>query len=88
MVNAMAPNAPMGATFITMPTTLNTGVVRASRKFSTGRPGSPTMARPMPNSTATSSTCRMLSPTKGLTSVLGMMSSAKPVSVISCDLAT
>ena len=46
------------------------------------------MARPMPNSTATSSTCRMLSPTNGLTSVLGMMSMAKPVSVISCDLAT
>ena len=27
---------------MTRPTTLNTGVVRASRKFSTGRPGSPT----------------------------------------------
>src|SRR5258707_10243768 len=40
----------------------------------TGLPASPTMASEMPNSTATNSTCRMLSPTKGLTSVLGMMS--------------
>jgi len=88
MVNAMAPNAPMGAAFITMPTTLNTGVVSASRKCCTGRPASPTSARPTPNSTATSSTCRMLSPTKGLTSVLGMMSIANPVRLISCDLAT
>ena len=88
MVKAMAPKAPSGAAFIRMPTSLNTGAVSASRKLSTGLPASPTMASEMPNSTATNSTCRMLSPTKGLTSVLGMMSMAKPVSVSSCDLAT
>ena len=88
MVKAMAPKAPMGAAFITMFTSLNTGLVRASKKFSTGLPASPTMASDTPNSTATSSTCRMLSPTNGLIRVLGMMSITKPTSVMSCDLAT
>ncbi|MNV02348.1 hypothetical protein D3C71_925820 [compost metagenome] len=88
MVKAMAPNAPMGAAFITMLTTLNTGTVSDSRKACTGLPALPDRANATPNSTATSSTCRMLSPTKGLTSVLGMMSIANPVRLISCDLAT
>ncbi|MNT90756.1 hypothetical protein D3C72_2317390 [compost metagenome] len=88
MVKAIAPNAPMGAAFITMWTILNTGVVIASKNCSTGLPRSPAMARPMPNSTATNSTCRMLSPTKGLARVLGMMSIKKPVTVMSCVLAT
>ena len=46
------------------------------------------MARAAPNNTATNNTCRMLSPTNGLSSVLGMMSIANPTSVSSCDLAT
>ena len=88
MVKAMAPNAPIGAARIRMCTRRNTGAVSASSRFSTGRPFSPTSASDRPNSTATNSTCRMLSPTSGLTSVFGMMSIRKPTSESSCDFCT
>ena len=84
----MAPNAPMGAARIRMATSLNTGEASACRKAVTGRPRSPTMASEMPNNTATNSTCRMSPDTNGLTIVLGMMFSRKPVMVESCALLT
>ena len=88
MVKAIAPKAPIGAAFIRMCTSLNTGATSASRKFRIGLPFSPTEASAMPNSTAMNSTCRMLPSTKALTSVFGMMSIRKPTRVRSCDFST
>jgi hypothetical protein len=88
MVKAIAPNAPIGAARIRMCTSRNTGAVSASSRSSTGLPRSPTSANAMPNNTDTNNTCRMLSPTNGLTSVFGMMSIRKPVRVSSCDFST
>lgn len=88
LVHILMRAAPIGAARIRMCTSRNTGAVSASSRSSTGLPRSPTSANAMPNNTDTNNTCRMLSPTNGLTSVFGMMSIRKPVRVSSCDFST
>jgi hypothetical protein len=60
MVKAMAPNAPTGAAFIRMATTLNITIDRSSNSSPHGRRARPTSASAMPNRIETNSTWRML----------------------------
>ena len=87
-VNAIAPNAPNGAAFINMETTLNIGVVAARSKSVIGRAFSPTEAREMPNKTETNKTCRILPSVRGLTTVVGIIFIKKPTKVLSCAFST
>ena len=59
MVNAIAPNAPMGASFMMKPTTRKSPCETFSMKLTTGRPSSPAEASASPKSSEKSSTCRI-----------------------------
>ena len=87
-VNAIAPNAPKGATFIKIDTTLNIGAVASRRSSVIGCALSPTEANATPNNTEINKTCRILPSTNGLNTVVGMMFIKKAVSVLSCAFAT
>ena len=56
MVKAKAPNAPMGAAFMTMATSLKTATLSVSNRSSTGWARSPISARETPNRMETNST--------------------------------
>ncbi|MNY60597.1 hypothetical protein D3C86_1971720 [compost metagenome] len=80
----MAPNAPIGAAFIRIATSLKIGSVSACRKSTTGSAFLPTMARARPNRTEMNSTCRISPSANAPTSVVGMMFIRKPVIDCSC----
>jgi len=85
MVNAIAPNAPIGASFMMKPTTMNNPCAIFSMKLTTGRPHSPADAIAKPNSTENSSTCRISPLANASTTVVGMTLSRK--STVPCCLA-
>ena len=87
MVKAIAPNAPIGAAFIRIATTLKTASDTSSSAWSSRSPRSPISARPMPNRIATNSVWRMLPAVSADRNVSGMMPRRKPVNVLSCALA-
>src|SRR5471030_547100 len=73
MVKAIAPKAPIGATFMTMLTTPKTACEISSISLVTGLPRSPSSDSEKPNRMAISSTCRMSPLVKASPMVLGMM---------------
>ena len=73
MVNAIAPNAPSGATLITMPTMRKSVCETMSMSVTSGLPRSPSSASANANSTAKNSTWRMSPSANAPTTVAGMM---------------
>ena len=86
MVKAIAPNAPIGASFITKATILKITIDNCSNALVTRAARSPTIASATPNRIAASNVWRMLPAVSAETKVSGMMSSRKPVSVVACAL--
>ncbi len=85
MVKAMAPKAPMGASFMMYADDARTA--RASdfsMKSNTSVPRPPNLCSAKPNITANSSTCRISPLAKASTTVFGIMLSRK--SVVLCIL--
>ncbi len=79
MVNAMAPNAPSGANFMTIPTIPNSTWDRPSMNPSMGAPRLPRRCSAKPNSTANSSTWSISPLAKASTTVVGMALSRNSV---------
>ena len=78
-LKAIAPNAPMGANFMGMPTILNTTWVRESTRFSIGLARGPAADKANPHNSATNRTSRTSPLANASTVVLGMMCSRKSV---------
>ena len=85
MVNAIAPNAPIGAARMMKPTTMKSACANSSMKRTTGFPFWPAEASARPNSTEKSSTCRISPFAKASTTVFGITFMRK--STVLCDLA-
>ncbi len=75
IVNAIAPNAPMGATRVISVTMRKKTAENWLITPSSGAPLGPACDSAVPNSSATSSTCRISPLEKASTSVVGMMCS-------------
>ena len=88
IVNAIAPNAPIGATFITIETNLNIGAAATCSKSVIGLPRSPTEAKEIPNNTETNSTCKIFPSVSGLNTVVGIIFIKKAIIELSCALLT
>ena len=88
MVNAIAPNAPTGAKFISIATMRNTGADNSCNKLVIGRALSPTIASDTPNKIDTNKTCKILPFTNGLTTVSGIIFIKKPTTELSFALST
>ena len=73
MVKAMAPKAPIGAAFITMPTMPKKTCAVWSMIASSGLPFSPSQCSAKAKRIANSSTCRISPSAKAPTTVAGMM---------------
>ena len=78
IVNAIAPNAPMGARRVMNHTIPNITRAISLSRFITGRPCSPMRASANPKSNASSSTWRISPSAKALTKVFGIMFRKKP----------
>ena len=87
-VNAMAPNAPIGANLMTMPIRMKKTWQMSSISFSTGLPRSPKRCRAKANNTAKNRTCSMSPAAKAPTTVLGMIAIRKPATLWVCDWVT
>ena len=72
-VKAIAPNAPIGAAHITMPTTAKIIFAAISMMSTSGFARSPNCTKPKPQTTAMKSTWRILPSAKAPTKVPGMM---------------
>ena len=83
MVKAMAPNAPIGATFTTSAMTPNIACATSSIRLRTVWPRSPKAMSEKPNRIANSSTCRISPCAKAPTTVSGMMCKTKSTDFIS-----
>ena len=81
MVNAIAPNAPMGAKRITISTIRNTTLLSDSSISTSGFPNAPVADRAKPNKRDTSTTSRMSPFAKASTIVVGIMRIRKSVTV-------
>ena len=84
-MNAIAPNAPIGASFVTMCTMPNSTRVSPSMKSVTTLPRSPRCASTLPNSSAISRICRISPCANASTIVFGMMCIRK--STVDCPCA-
>ena len=73
IVNAIAPNAPIGATFMMMPTIENSTCEVFSTQSNTSVPRPPNLCSAKPNSTENSSTWRISPLANASTTVDGMM---------------
>ena len=73
MVKAMAPNAPMGAKRMMMPTTFIRISPKAWMTLRGNCPFGPMAARPIPTSTEKNITCRRSPLAKASTALCGMM---------------
>src|SRR5215211_7168569 len=71
IVNAIAPNAPIGATFMMKPTILKKMWLVRSIRRRTGSPRSPSICSPKANRMAKNSTCRISPVAKAPTTVDG-----------------
>ena len=83
MVKAIAPKAPIGATFMIKPTMPNSTCGNLSITLKTSLPRSPSMERAKPNMMAKNSTCRISPLAKASTTVLGMILIRK--SIVPCE---
>ena len=81
IVNAIAPNAPIGASRIRIFTIPNTAFVSAPMKSTSGFARAPTIESAKPKRIAINSTCRISPLAKASTTVFGMMCSRKSVTV-------
>ena len=72
MVNAIAPNAPIGATFMMTPTIAKNTCEIFSMKSNTSVPRPPNLCRQKPNNTANSNTCRISPFANASTTVFGI----------------
>ncbi len=84
IVNAIAPNAPIGARLVIMRTMRKKVFDSSSIKPMTGFAGSPITASAVPNSMAISSTGRISPCVNAPTNVSGMMCMKKPASPSPC----
>ncbi len=87
MVKAIAPNAPIGASFVMMWTMPNSTRLVPSMKSVTTLPRSPRCASTLPNSSAISRICRISPWAKASTMVFGMMCIRKSTVDWPCALA-
>ena len=87
MVKAMAPKAPIGATFMTMPTMPKNTCAVWSMRSSSGLPRSPSQCSANANRMAINSTCRISPSAKAPTTVFGMMCSRNSTVLCSPALA-
>ena len=83
-MKAIAPNAPIGATFITMPTMPNSTCDSRSMRSKTGRPFAPKPCSAKPNSTEKNSTWSISPFANASTALFGMIASRN--SVVVCIL--
>lgn len=81
MVKAIAPKAPIGATFMMKPTMRNSTCEVFSIRSNTSVPRPPKACSAKPNITENSSTCRMSPLAKASTTLLGMTLSRNSVVV-------
>src|ERR1700735_3771669 len=72
-VKAIAPNAPIGAVHITMPTMMNSIFEATSMTSTSGFARSPSQTRAKPDKTAMNRTWRMFPSVKAPTHVLGQL---------------
>ena len=84
MVKAIAPNAPIGATFMMKPTIANSTCELFSMKSNTSVPRPPKRCSAKPNSIENISTCSISPLAKASTTVLGITASRN--SVVVCIL--
>ena len=84
MVNAIAPNAPIGATRMMMPTIANSTCDDLLDEVEHQRAAAAELVQAKPNSTANSSTCRISPLANASTTVLGMTFSRKSVVLAIC----
>src|SRR5471030_41022 len=82
MVNAMAPRAPSGASFMIMLMMLNITCAKRSMKSRIGLPYEPRRCRAKPKITENISTCRMSPLAKAPTMVFGITFRMKPNALI------
>ena len=81
MVKAMAPKAPMGASFMIVPTMENSTCETFSIRSNTMVPRPPKRCSAKPNSTAITNTCRISPLANAPARVSGMTSIRKPTVV-------
>ncbi|MNL59569.1 hypothetical protein D3C87_1833100 [compost metagenome] len=83
-VNAIAPKAAIGATFITMPTTLNIACENASRTLITGFARRPMWNSAIPNMIENNRICRISLRANESTILLGIMFRKKSTADVLC----